>query len=95
MTTPRIKVDNMLVKDHNDWAYKNAFIVVRDIDANIKSSAKSKEGADGYDENSVYEITYTGNYWMDKETQEAGKASRPLGRFVDVDMETIFNEVLL
>ena len=90
MTRPRIKVANLLVKDRDGWKYKDAFVVVRNIEAEVKTSAKSKDGVDGYEETSTYNIEYTCNYWMDKATQEADLPSRALGRFVDVPAEDIY-----
>ena len=90
MTRPRIKVPNLLVKDRDGWKYKDAFVVVRRIHSIIDNLAEPKDGVDGYDETSNYKITYTCNFFMDKETQEADLPSRPLGRFVEVPAEEVY-----
>ena len=90
MTRPRIKVPNLLIKDRDGWKYANAFAVVRNIESNVKTSANPKDGVDGYDEMSEYDITYTLNYWMDKATQEADLPSKPVGRYIDVTAEVLY-----
>ena len=92
MTTPRVKVDKMLVKDKKGWPYDNAFIVVRKIESTIENLAESKLGTDGYDETSTYNIKYTCNYWGSKAMQEAGLPSRPLGRFIDIPAVTVYEK---
>lgn len=90
MTRPRIKVPNLLVKDRDGWKYKDAFVVVRRIFSNVENTAEPKDGVDGYEETSSYNISYTCNYFMDKATQEADLPSKPAGRFIDVPAEEIY-----
>ena len=61
------------------WPYSNALVAVRHASASSQDTYVSEDCTSEYKTDSVVEaIAYRANFWPTKETQQAGKPSRPL-----------------
>lgn len=85
------------VVNEQGWIHKAAFVAVRTFSKSSQDTGLLNESGESYALScSVEAVAYTANYWMDEETQKAGKKSVPLcdfdsedgGTLLDVDLTT-------
>ena len=80
------------VVNEQGWIHKEAFIAVRTWSKSSQDTGILDESSENYALSCRVEaIAYTANYWMDEETQQAGKKSIPLYDFSSTETKALFD----